>query len=128
MPQIEINENTIGMWCIHIDDKSDWLAHLARGGPGGKVVLDYRHRYYVDDKIGAESKDRKNWYHGELTGPEDVAIRKMRRVFEEFRSHLPRTRPAWELLKGGRTAAEFLEELATMPGMHVQLEVKDGRI
>lgn len=117
---IEVGEATVGMWCIELGRDANWLAHLARL-PSGKFALDYRVRHYLDDKLEG-SADRKNWYHGELTGPEARVLHNMRRVFDEMLERAPGHR-GWELVKGERTVEQFLEALRQMPGIHVGKEI-----
>jgi hypothetical protein len=49
------------MWFVNAGDRSmDWMAALWRD-PGEGFVLQYRFRYYVDDRAHG-SEDVKNWY------------------------------------------------------------------
>jgi hypothetical protein len=50
-----------GQWFVG-DGKSDWLGTLGIDAKDDVWVLEYRFRYYEDEKAH-DSKDRKNWYH-----------------------------------------------------------------
>lgn len=123
---IEIGDNTIAMWCIELGNAGNWLAHLARGGPNGKYLLDYRFRYYVDDLV-QNSRDRRNWYRGELSGrSDDEMLRKLRRVFDEMRGAMGGR--GWELVRGARSVEEFTRALGKMPGIHVGEPMTEGEL
>jgi len=64
-----------GIWYVHSRDNSgDWLAQL--GKAGGKWVLQYRFRYYADDKsVGSE--DKKNWVEARAEDDSDASRDKM---------------------------------------------------
>lgn len=76
---IELTDKTIGVWAVSLNDESDYLAALWRDDDGN-FVMEYRFRYYVDDKT-FDSKDRKNWYRCEVQADktsEDKVIEVMR--------------------------------------------------
>jgi len=48
--------------------------------------IDYRFRYYVDDKMGNDSEDEKNWYAGRAVGPETEVFENVIRAFRDLSS------------------------------------------
>jgi len=68
-------DEMICVWTIAGRNR-DFQAYLCRRAEGKKLHLEYRFRYYVDDKV-FDSKDRKSWYAFEATGTEDEAIEKI---------------------------------------------------
>jgi hypothetical protein len=111
---MDITDSSIAVWSVQMED-SDWIGHLTRLGTN-KFAIEGRFRYYVDDRLEG-SKDRKNWYHGEILGSEQEVLRNCRRLFDSLRSVTKS--PGWELLRGARSVKEFSEELLAMPGVHI---------
>lgn len=114
---IQIGEATIGMWCVHMGE-GNMLMHLGRS-PDGKFALNYRFRWYRDDKI-EDSADEKHYYSGTLSGTESEVLRKLRESFEHFLDHSGGQ--GWELIKGERSAEEYAEALKAMPGIQTREE------
>ena len=67
---IELNSDcwVYGFWYVDGDDKN-WLACLSKRD--GSWRLDYRFRYYRDDKAH-DSDDKKSWYTGKMNGDQPV--------------------------------------------------------
>lgn len=95
---ITIHEKTVGIWFIGISDKQDWLAGLTEVEPDSKYLLQYRFRYHNDDKI-FDSKDKKNWYEGTVSGTRNYCLLSLRNVAQEL-----------ALRAGGQTVYEILNE------------------
>ena len=108
------------MWQVAFGS-GNWLAHLGRK-EGGGYAIDFRWRYYRDDKLLPESKDVLRYYHGEISESSDAAaIEHVRQIYGMVRS-LTADAPSWELLRGARSMDEFTQLLMRMPGMHVRVE------
>lgn len=124
---IEINEKTIGIWAVHLGSRGDWLGHLARGAKG--IELKYRFRWYRDDKLYEESKDKKNWYRVESRAMSEAqGIEVVRGAYQEILTASVRNK-GWELLRGERSVEEFMAELFAMPGMnHKMLDAEGNEI
>lgn len=125
---IEIGEKTIGMWCVELPPamQGNLLAHMGYL-PDGRIRIDMRFRWYRDDLIGEDSKDARSWYRLDTKDPVALAIEKFRGVVERYRQILEGA-STWELLRGARSAQEFAEALAAMPGMHVGEPVSDEQL
>jgi hypothetical protein len=79
---IELSENTIGIWAVNLRDESDWIGAVWRDGDNW--IMEYRFRYYVDDKT-FDSEDVKNWYTHKIPVDkytEDEVISAMRMCVE----------------------------------------------
>lgn len=68
---IELTKNTLGVWTVSLPAQQfgkhtgggDWLC--AAWAEGEKYIIEYRFRYYLDDKA-FDSEDIKNWYRMEI--------------------------------------------------------------
>jgi len=109
----EISEQTVGLWYVELPN-GNWLASINRI-TDGTVQLDYRLRWFRDDKLFDESNDVRNWYRLK-TNDEKKLLETTRAIF----SQLTETFKGWELMRGGRSVEEFLDELGRMPGMHMK--------
>ncbi len=114
---IELTENTLGIWAVSISDECDWLGAVWR--EGDDYVLEYRFRYYVDDKT-FDSKDRKNWYRTVITGgqPEDKVVGVMREMARMLWSESGGKR--YELMMDGGGIVRMMEDLAKWPMISMQ--------
>jgi len=65
---LKLDENVVGIWYVQLPE-GDWLASVFM--EDDKPCLEYRFRYYVDDK-SFDSADEKNWYRMQPTGPADL--------------------------------------------------------
>ena len=116
---IRLSEATIGVWCIELDDRSNWLAHLARK-EAGKFVLEYGFGYRRDDN-DEQAADERSLYRGELKSPldDEEAVVRMRKVYEVV-LETTRYRRGWELVRNGMTLDEFERLLVGMPTLKLE--------
>lgn len=90
-------------------------------------LFEYRFRWYVDDKVHG-SADRRSFYtiaFSPMTftpGAEldEEAVRHGREIFE-ITKKMDGSTSSWELVRGKRTMDEFMELMATMPGIHMKI-------
>ena len=116
---ITIDEKTLGLWNVKLTDKSDWLAAVRELVPDEKYQLDYRFRYYVDDGIFENSKDRKSWYKGELSGTRHYVLESIRAVARRMASMAGSGSEVHEFLNDGDMKA-FIEKIANGPSMFMR--------
>lgn len=124
----EITERSIGIWQCALQD-GNWLAHLGRDEQGF-LVLDYRFRWYRDDKVW-ESQDVKRWYRVKSKNVNEPveAIIELVRTLQKGLAAMNAQGQGWEILRGGRTVEEFTDLLTSMPGTHTQtLPAKDATL
>lgn len=92
---MHLTEHTVGLWCVQVGDRSNWLCHL--GHEKGKFVLDYSFRFH--DKTRDTCEERCS-YHGELRSARDIedAVDRIRKLYHVV---LDRTRDkrGWEVLR-----------------------------
>jgi len=115
---IEIDENIIGLWFASIPN-GDLMAALSRRA-NGNLEINYRFRYYRDEKVW--DKDKKNWYRVVLKGhDEEHVLTTMRAMFmmTQVRNGADPL-GYYELLRGSMTPKEFAEELQKSHFAHVQ--------
>lgn len=117
---MEINEKDylLGIWFVGWGT-GDWMAAIKRGD-GPEFQLQYRFRYYEDQKA-FDSDDRKSWYRGTLTDTnEDIVIKKInliaatiaqsRQEADVLNDHV--------LVRGG--TEKFLEAMKGKDWMHLK--------
>lgn len=96
---IEITNDTIGLWRVQCEASIDWVGAATRQSDGS-VVIEYRFRYYVDDK-SFDSVDKKNWWRvvKKPGASDDEVIEAVRSLVR----HLQKAgaRDAWEALSHG---------------------------
>ncbi len=110
---IEMTDKTIGIWAVNLLNKSDFLGGVWLDGD--VYVMEYRFRYYVDDKT-FDSKDKKNWYHAEVPidgVTEEELISAMRMVVELMWKKSGGQR--YELLMGPGGIKEMMADLKKWP-------------
>lgn len=124
---MKLDDSVIAMWQIELRLKQEdvvcdgnWMAILSK--EADRFVLQYRFRWYQDDKIGAESQDKRNFYlvkmNPEITDPLE-AIKHAREIYDLTRSKMESCH-SWELLRGERSWDEYIELMGTMPGMYMK--------
>lgn len=115
---IEFTDNTIGVWFAVLPNNSgDWMAHLETL-PDGKLQMKYRFRYYDKedpDNDPFSGKDRKVWMKGVTDKTEEEAIDAIHLMMKMMTAERK-----WEVLKGERTAQEFMEEFMKLPFAHAK--------
>lgn len=121
---IEINESSLGIWYVSAPGE-DWLGHLGHA-PDGRLEFSYRTRVYTDGKV-FDSADLRIWRKIKAKSP-DHSLSKMIQTIQAVVSYLiidePKAR-TWELIRGERSLAEFLDLLCAMPSVHHRFVPKD---
>jgi hypothetical protein len=128
---IEIRERTYvwAQWVVEfeIDVPGNWMACLLRQ-EGEPPELLYRFRYYVDDKLGEESEDERNWYR---VAPECASIDDAAEV-DALASQLEKAADMIAALTAARygstvqktpvhrSGMDAAEIISTAPSMHVR--------
>jgi hypothetical protein len=92
---ITFDEKIIAIWFVELP-KADWLAAVREVVPEKKYELTYRFRYHVDDKA-FDSKDKKSWYQGTVSGTKQYVILSIRSTANELSKQLNGGK-MWELL------------------------------
>jgi hypothetical protein len=78
---ITIDENSVAIWYIHLDENTDWLAGLSL--KGAELELLYRFRYYDandPDNEPFSGKDRKSWTRVTIKETKEEALNKIREI------------------------------------------------
>jgi len=110
---IEFSDKTIGIWAVDLMNGSDFLGGVWRDGDN--YVMEYRFRYYVDDKT-FDSEDKKNWYSAEIPtdrASEDDVVGAMREVVKMMWKGSGGQR--YELLMGSGGVEQMMAELKKWP-------------
>ena len=109
---IEFDEKIVGVWFLTtIPDKQDWLAAIRELKPDAEYELTYRFRYYEDKKVW-DSKDKKNWYKGTLTGTKNYVVMTFRQVAKGLAEHSPA--PLYEVMND-RGYDDFIRRFQDQP-------------
>lgn len=77
----------------------------------------YRFRYYVDDKLGADSADTESWYAGKATGPEQDIFDSTVKAFKDMAAAMGGNLNV-SVVESDK-AQEQADKLMGMPGMNV---------
>ena len=120
---IEITENLVGMWQFAFDG-GDFMGGVTEQDDGS-FFLQYRFRYYKDDKIGLESEDDKHWYEGTLhAATREHAVNEVRSVMEKLKKAgmllAGEEIEVIEILMRGGDVEAFVQELTDQPWAHAQ--------
>jgi hypothetical protein len=120
---IEITKNLVGMWQMPFDG-GDWLGAVEH--KDGEYKLIYRFRYHMDDKVGMESEDKKNWYEGKVSAEsDDEIVHAMRRVVQELQTVMQAVSgeplEVTEILMKDDDVDAFVEELTSQEFAHTQV-------
>lgn len=125
---IQMTDQTLAIWCIEIrqagGDEGNWMGFLQRQEKG--YLFEYRFRWYVDDKKH-DSADRRSFYtiaFNPMTFTPGVAadmeaVRHGREIFEITKT-MEGSMSSWELVRGARSMEEFMDALASMPGVSMK--------
>jgi hypothetical protein len=116
-----LDDNLLAVWFVTLPNslpEADYLASLTRL-PDGKLKLEYRFRYYVDNRAH-DSADRKRW-HSSIT---DRSVTEVIAMCSGVARSLAATSGGewWELLRGTKSFETFRDELLMMPFVHVKTE------
>ncbi len=114
---IILDEKTLGLWNIKLTDTSDWLGAVRELVPDEKYQIDYRFRYYADDKIFEDSKDKKSWYTATLSGTRHYVLEATRAAVRQIAS--VSGNKVHEYLNDGDMKA-FMEKIANGPSMYMR--------
>lgn len=114
---MDIDENTVGIWYIQLSRRSDWMGSIRRD-VSGAFILDYRFRYYKDDKA-FDSEDEKHWYK--------VTSKELQTLLDNTRQLVGAMATVsggeqWECMRGERTPKEFFEAFKALPFVHTKVE------
>lgn len=118
---MRVDEKTVAMWFARIEEDSDLVAGLREVVENEKYELEYRFRYYKDDKIFG-SDDVKNWYKGTVAGTRNYALigcRESFRLLTEAAGHR-----LYEVLNEGDLEA-MLKKMEQIPMVHMKLATKE---
>ncbi len=119
---LKLSEDTVGIWAVDLMNGSDYLAALWR--EDDVYVMEYRFRYYVDDKT-FDSDDKKNWYRAEIPtagAEEDDLIRAQRMAVEMMWKASGGSR--YELMMGPGGIKEMMADLKKWPMITMQTLTK----
>lgn len=119
---IKLDEKTVGIWYMQTTPTSDWLCSIREIEPDAKYELDYRFRYYEDDKA-FDSKDRKSWYKAEVTATRHFAIVSIRTVANEMHK-AGATGEVYELINEGDFDA-FSKKFLDAPFAYARAATKE---
>lgn len=119
-----INENTIGIWYIHISSNLDWMGYLY--SDDDKIKMAYRFRHYDEtdpDNDAHSGKDRKSWTYGELTNAATVenAIEFMRSAARHLESLSGKLGMSEEVLMTEAGVDDFMKRLSEKPFAHMKV-------
>lgn len=134
-----IDDNTLCIWFISIPDPKfmllgqkrftfgDCLAQIDRNPDGKSFHLEYRFRYYEDDKAW-DSKDRKNWYAGDLHGEsEEQVLEKANSVFQTM-CDVAQGEIYRHQRKPGQSTESYFEEFTKLPFVHGKKMTKEEAV
>lgn len=120
---IHVTERTIAVWFLNITEWSDFLGGLEHA-ENGKFRFTYRFRYYASPKAW-DTKDRKNWYQGDLTAAsKSEALSKLQKFINTLEIGTGYT--ADEILMRNGNVNAFMDEMASKQWAHAESE-KEGR-
>jgi hypothetical protein len=121
---IVMDEKIVGVWfVVTILDCQDWLAAISEIEPDVKYKMTYRFRYYKDDLQPFESKDRKSWYEGEITGTRTYCILSVRKVAEMLHGASKAGEPLYEVLNNNGID-QFTRDFQDLPFVFGRFENK----
>jgi hypothetical protein len=120
---IRIDEKTVGLWYLNtIPGHQDWMAGIREIEPENKYEVTYRFRYYEDGEA-FDSKDRKNWYGGTVTGTRAYTIAGIREAGKLLES--VSDGKLYELMMNDeRDVKKFAEAWQSMPFVFARMESK----
>jgi len=112
---LELSEKTVGIWAVDMMNGSDFLGAVWR--ESDNYVIEYRFRYYEDDKV-FDSEDKKNWYRAEIPtdrASEEELIDAMKVVVEALWKKSGGKR--YEILMGSGGVEEMTSALKKWPSI-----------
>jgi hypothetical protein len=113
---MRLDEKTVGVWVLQTTPTQDYMAMLREIVPEEKYELEYRFRYYTDEKI-FDSDDKKSWWRGTVSGTRNDVLLGVREVLKQMERFA--VGPTHELLNDGDLRA-FAEKLGDLPGLHLR--------
>lgn len=116
---LEINDTTLGIWYIEFGNMAGNYTAILNKNEDNTYALTYRFRYYVDDKVGMESEDKKSFYSGTLEAPSDLeALDGVRQAckavaaMSDGKFH--------EFLRGNRPVSELMDDFVAAPFTNIE--------
>jgi hypothetical protein len=120
---ITFDEKIVGIWFLGtVNGHQDWLAALRELEPDRRYELTYRFRYHDDDKV-FDSKDRKNWYRGEIANTRAFAIAGIREAVRQLASASD-GKPCELMMNEERDVEKFFLEFEKLPFVFARMEKK----
>jgi hypothetical protein len=122
---IVFDEKILAAWFIKLGPDQDWLCGLRELEPDAKYEINYRFRYYTDDEV-FESKDVKNWYHGEVTGTRNYCVFAIRSLCEQMAAVAPKQPEdgaigrVYECLMDEKGLSDFLRRWQEFPFVYMR--------
>jgi hypothetical protein len=115
--RIITKDNFIGFWFVELGDSNYTAALLTN--PAGQLELGYRFRYYVDDKIGSDSKDVRHFYRAIGPGKSQAALINHCR---ELAAHLAEAADTsvFEIMMDEKRFDEVLRKMEKHPAFHLE--------
>lgn len=120
---IELNEKTVGIWFMPLEEKQDWLASITEIEPDKKYQLVYRHRYHKDDKA-FDSEDEKSWYKATIAGTRAYVLGTFREFVKVLHSQTHNCDAPCEIMNDGDYDA-FVKKLQDAPFVYVRQASKE---
>ena len=117
--------HVLGMWFVFDHQEKDWMCTVSQKERGEPWVMDYRFRYYVDDKVHG-SEDKKNFYRMQfkVDTPKAVMIEAAKAM-----QHLLLTTgfgdDTFDLLIDSRDPEVIMAKQKTCPFLHM-VEIKSA--
>ncbi len=116
-PFFRIDNSVVGTWRVPFKD-SNFIATVNKLS-NNEYEMKWRWRYYVDDKVGAESNDRKKWSRLIAKSNEEEMIQKVRAVVRATVAAADEATHYNEILMGEDGLEAFTAKLLALDGMHV---------
>jgi len=119
---IKFDEKIVGVWYLQTTETQDWLCAIREIEPDQKYELTHRFRYYKDDKA-FDSKDKKNWYRGTITGTRHYVLEVMKPLVQDLKE-LGAVGEPYELINNG-DYDDFLRRFQDAPFVYAKQVSKE---
>jgi len=116
-----LDKCTVGIWFVQINQSTDWLLTVNKNDE--EFTIEYRFRYYMDDKLGDDSDDVKNWYSGTVDRSKQT-IEEVIEMTRKMMGFLVETSggEGTELLMEDEDLDKFIAEFKALPFTHCREE------
>lgn len=115
---IVIDETLVGMWYMRVGEDADWLGAVKRVDENTHQ-LDYRHRYYKDDRTDEFSQDEKRWYSVQFNDFTDwQMLEEIRRILVPL-AKIAKSEVTEVLMHDG-DVDDFIAQMSALPFAHIQ--------